>query len=191
MTSPQVARFPTRATSHRAAFALPPKIGKASARGMTARSRTGKKGSWGAAQAKAKVTLQRYEQPYAAQARATTGTDNARHEACHKQLIVGAAWKEKHVVPVEGNPRLTGFREAEVVKCRFWVRWRHAVQGALSAVWRATQARSGAAMRPLMLQIVRPQVGYWLYSTLFVAKTKFHPPASTLKFFRDCRKHAT
>ena len=44
--------------------------------------------------------------------------------------------------------------------CRFWVRWRDAVQGALSAVWRATQARSNAAMRPVVL----PKMGYWLFS---------------------------
>ena len=42
---------------------------------------------------------------------------------------------------------------------RFWVRWRDAVQGALSAAWRATQARSNAAMRPVVL----PKMGYWLF----------------------------
>ena len=51
--------------------------------------------------------------------------------------------------------------------CRFWVRWRDAVQGALSAVWLATQARSNAAMRPQGL----PKMGYWLFPPpLFVKR---------------------
>ena len=46
-----------------------------------------------------------------------------------------------------------------MVNIPFWGRWRDAVQGALSAVWRATQARSNAAMRPQG----RPKMGYWLF----------------------------
>ena len=42
---------------------------------------------------------------------------------------------------------------------RFWVRWRDAVQGALSAMWRATQARSNAAMRPVVLP--KWDIGYF------------------------------
>jgi len=46
-----------------------------------------------------------------------------------------------------------------MVNIPFLVRRRDAVQGALSAVWRATQAMSNAAMRPVVL----PKMGYWLF----------------------------
>ena len=45
----------------------------------------------------------------------------------------------------------------------FWVRWRDAVQSALSAVWRATQARSNVATEPVgcvpASQLVSPVIG--------------------------------
>ena len=71
-------------------------------------SRTGKQGSYRNAQAKAKVIFQRDELPCRAHPRATNGTGNVQQQACHKQLIVGAASKEKRVAPVDRRPRLTG-----------------------------------------------------------------------------------
>ena len=71
-------------------------------------SRIGKQGSCRDAQAKAKLIFQRHQLPCTAQAWATNGTETVHQRACHKQLIEGAASKEKREVPVDRRPPLTG-----------------------------------------------------------------------------------
>ena len=149
MTSARVAGFPNRATSHRAVLVLPLRDGKASAGWVTALPRTGNKGKLADAGAQHKVIFQRYQQPCAAQARATKCTENARPEARNTQLTVDAACNEKRGVRVDRRPRL---REAEIANIPFMAARFATLTGALrrcsSLVWLATRRYERLALHP-------------------------------------------